>query len=71
VAPTYRPYRGRGRVARSYYRGASLRGGAPRASMKLDNRSKTLLLKGVNNDSVQAVRDWYEVRRILASAILR
>jgi RNA-binding protein 26 len=31
-----------------------------RASMKLDNRSKKLLIKDVGSDSVQAVRDWYE-----------
>lgn len=29
--------------------------------MKLDLRPKKLLLKGVSSDSVQAVRDWYEV----------
>jgi RNA-binding protein 26 len=28
--------------------------------MKLDNRPKRLLIKGVNGDSVQAVQDWYE-----------
>jgi RNA-binding protein 26 len=33
--------------------------------MKLDNRPKKLLVKGVNDDSLQAVRDWYEARRIL------
>ncbi|KAK7694450.1 hypothetical protein QCA50_001636 [Cerrena zonata] len=52
-------YRGRGRGARSYYRGA-MRGGPPRGSMKLDNRPKKLLVKGVNEAQVQAVRDWYE-----------
>ncbi|KAJ7357112.1 hypothetical protein DFH08DRAFT_736416 [Mycena albidolilacea] len=58
---SYRPYRGRGRGARSYYRGAGpARGGPPRASMKLDNRPKKLLVKGVKEDSTQAVRDWYE-----------
>lgn len=31
-----------------------------RASMKLDNRSKKLLVKEVESDSLQAVRDWYE-----------
>jgi len=55
---TYRPYRGRGRATRSYYRGATTR--PPRASMKLDNRPKRLLIKGVSSDGVQAVRDWYE-----------
>ncbi|KAJ7275291.1 hypothetical protein B0H12DRAFT_1215141 [Mycena haematopus] len=58
---SYRPYRGRGRGARSYYRGAGpVRGGAPRASMKLDNRPKKLIVKGAKEDSTQAVRDWYE-----------
>ncbi|KAJ7130110.1 hypothetical protein C8R43DRAFT_672274 [Mycena crocata] len=58
---SYRPYRGRGRGARSYYRGAGpARGGPPRASMKLDNRPKKLIVKGVKEDSTQAVRDWYE-----------
>jgi len=31
-----------------------------RTSMKLDNRSKKLLVKDVGSDSMQAVRDWYE-----------
>ncbi|KAJ7042497.1 hypothetical protein C8F04DRAFT_1207989 [Mycena alexandri] len=58
---SYRPYRGRGRGARSYYRGAGpARGGPPRASMKLDNRPKKLVVKGAKEDSTQAVRDWYE-----------
>ncbi|KAJ7462627.1 hypothetical protein B0H11DRAFT_2053631 [Mycena galericulata] len=58
---SYRPYRGRGRGARSYYRGAAAaRGGPPRASMKLDNRPKKLIIKGAKEDSTQAVRDWYE-----------
>ncbi|TFK87937.1 hypothetical protein K466DRAFT_547919 [Polyporus arcularius HHB13444] len=57
---SYRPYRGRGRGgARSYYRGA-MRGGPPRASMKLDNRPKKLVVKGASPESTQAVRDWYE-----------
>ncbi|TBU35050.1 hypothetical protein BD311DRAFT_681408 [Dichomitus squalens] len=57
---TYRPYRGRGRGGpRSFYRGAT-RGGPPRASMKLDNRPKKLLVKGASAESLQAVRDWYE-----------
>ncbi|KAF8640345.1 hypothetical protein AX17_000017 [Amanita inopinata Kibby_2008] len=51
-------YRGRGRGARSYYRGA-MRGGPPRASMKLDNRPKKLLVKGVNEENVEAVREWF------------
>lgn len=58
---SYRPYRGRGRAGRSYYRGPTMRGGPPRASMKLDNRPKNLLLQGVSSDGLQAVRDWYEV----------
>lgn len=29
--------------------------------MKLDNRPKKLLVKGVTGDQVQSVRDWYEV----------
>jgi RNA-binding protein 26 len=29
--------------------------------MKLDNRPKTLIVKGAKEDSTQAVRDWYEV----------
>jgi hypothetical protein len=30
--------------------------------MKLDNRPKRLLVRGVGPDGVQTVRDWYEVR---------
>lgn len=65
TTPTYntgsfRPYRGRGRGARSYYRGA-MRGGPPRTSMKLDNRPKKLVVKGVKQEQLQSVRDWYEV----------
>ncbi|KAF8898346.1 hypothetical protein BD779DRAFT_1483445 [Infundibulicybe gibba] len=56
---TYRPYRGRARGGRSLYRGA-MRGGPPRASMKLDNRPKKLLVKAIHRDSLQALRDWYE-----------
>ncbi|KAF7319960.1 hypothetical protein MKEN_00779900 [Mycena kentingensis (nom. inval.)] len=60
-APFRGGYRGRGRGARSFYRGAGYaRGGPPRASMKLDNRPKKLLVKGVKEDGVQAVQDWYE-----------
>lgn len=56
----YRGYRGRGRGGRgAFYRGAP-RGGPPRASMKLDNRPRKLLVKGVREDSLQALRDWYE-----------
>ncbi|KAF9243788.1 hypothetical protein BU15DRAFT_42746 [Melanogaster broomeanus] len=57
---SYRPYRGRGRGARStYFRGA-MRGGPTRGSMKLDNRPRKLLVKGVHEGAVQAVREWYE-----------
>ena len=66
---SYRPYRGRGRGARSFYRGA-MRGGPPRASMKLDNRPKKLLVKGASPESTQAVRDWYEVRRVVLQPCL-
>ena len=53
-----------GRGARGgYFRGA-MRGGPPRASMKLDNRPKKLLVKGASAESLQAVRDWYEVRTV-------
>ncbi|THH16770.1 hypothetical protein EW146_g3930 [Bondarzewia mesenterica] len=55
----FRGYRGRGRGARSYYRGA-MRGGHVRSNMKLDNRPKKLFVKDVGADAVQAVRDWYE-----------
>ena len=57
-ASTY-PYRGRGRGRGRGYRGGP-RGGPVRASMKLDNRPKKLLIKDVGSDSVQSVRDWYE-----------
>ncbi|OCH96612.1 hypothetical protein OBBRIDRAFT_815871 [Obba rivulosa] len=66
VASPYRPYRGRGRGGRSFYRGA-MRGGPPRTSMKLDLRPKKLLVKGVSGDAVQAVRDWYETTGQLES----
>ncbi|KAG0697156.1 hypothetical protein DFH29DRAFT_991492 [Suillus ampliporus] len=63
----YRGYRGRGRGARgAFYRGAP-RGGPPRASMKLDNRPRKLLVKGVREDSLQALRDWYETTGQLES----
>lgn len=66
----YRPYRGRGRGARGgYYRGA-MRGGPPRTSMKLDNRPKKLLVKGASPESLQAVRDWYEVRTVVCCDFL-
>ena len=46
-----------------------MRGGPPRASMKLDNRPKKLLVKGANADQVQSVRDWYEVRRVVLAML--
>ncbi|TDL28563.1 hypothetical protein BD410DRAFT_230929 [Rickenella mellea] len=58
---SYRPYRGRGR-GRGSFRGA-MRGGPPRVSMKLDNRPKSLLVKGMqahDADALQAVRSWFE-----------
>ncbi|KDQ63859.1 hypothetical protein JAAARDRAFT_189385 [Jaapia argillacea MUCL 33604] len=60
TSSSYRPYRGRGRGGRGYYRGAMRGGPPPRASMKLDNRPKSILVKGVDNDGVQGVRDWFE-----------
>lgn len=64
---SFRGYRGRARGrGRASYRGA-MRGGPPRASMKLDNRPKAVLVKGVTShdpEIVQAVRDWYEVNRV-------
>ena len=64
---SYRGYRGRGR-GRSYFRGATaMRGGPPRASMKLDNRPKKLLVKGVREEGLQALRDWYEVSSSLVN----
>ena len=59
----HRGYRGRGRGGPrgSYFRGAVMRGGPPRASMKLDNRPKKLLVKGVGEEHLQTLRDWYEV----------
>ncbi|KAI0082217.1 hypothetical protein K474DRAFT_1634213 [Panus rudis PR-1116 ss-1] len=63
---SYRPYRGRGRGARGYYRGA-MRGGPPRANLTLDNRPKKLLVKGVNSEQIQAVKDWYETTGQLES----
>ncbi|KAG9314665.1 hypothetical protein JVU11DRAFT_5470 [Chiua virens] len=56
---SYRPYRGRGRGTRgAYFRGGGR--GASRGSMKLDNRPKILLLKGVREDAIPAIREWYE-----------
>ncbi|TEB39295.1 hypothetical protein FA13DRAFT_1751719 [Coprinellus micaceus] len=57
-------YRGRVRGTRGGYNyrgGPVLRGAPPRGSMKLDNRPKRLLVKGVpsGEEGVQAVKDWY------------
>ncbi|CAA7264692.1 unnamed protein product [Cyclocybe aegerita] len=66
-APYRGGYRGRGRGApRGYFRGA-MRGGPPRASMKLDNRPKKLLVKGVSEENLQGLRDWYETTGQLES----
>lgn len=62
---TYRPYRGRGR---GFPRGG-FRGGVPRASMKLDNRTKRLLIKDAGSNGLQAVRDWYESTGQMESAV--
>lgn len=37
----------------------------PRGSMKLDNRPKKLVVKGVRDEGVQALRDWFEVRSLV------
>ncbi|KAL1739846.1 hypothetical protein HDZ31DRAFT_68530 [Schizophyllum fasciatum] len=57
-APSYRGgYRGRGR---GRGRGGFFRGGAP-GSMKLDNRPKKLVLKGVaGSDGVEHAKAWYQ-----------
>ncbi|KAF9480435.1 hypothetical protein BDN70DRAFT_832781 [Pholiota conissans] len=61
-------YRGRVRGGpRGYPRGGFMRGGPPRASMKLDNRPKKLLIKGAREDGSQALRDWYETTGQLES----
>ena len=65
---SYRPYRGRGRGSRGYFRGMG-RGAMPRSSMKLDNRPKTLLIKGVPSENVQIIRDWYEVSIKMSSTL--
>ncbi|KAF5368363.1 hypothetical protein D9758_002381 [Tetrapyrgos nigripes] len=65
---SYRPYRGRARGrGRGFYRGAPRGGAAPWASMRLDNRPKSLLVKGVSSENEQALRDWYETTGQLAS----
>ena len=56
----YRPYRGRGRSIRGY-RGAMRGGQFSRASMKLDNRPKRLLVKGVSEDNSKVLHDWFNV----------
>ncbi|KAF5337396.1 hypothetical protein D9611_003255 [Ephemerocybe angulata] len=54
-------YRGRAR-GRGFYRGGpALRGGPPRGSLKLDNRPKKLVVKGVpGEEGLRAVKEWYE-----------
>jgi RNA-binding protein 26 len=37
--------------------------------MTLDNRPKKLLLKGVKDEHLQAVRDWYEVSIVVVVSI--
>lgn len=37
--------------------------------MKLDNRPKKLLVKGVTGDQVQSVRDWYEVSILVLAGV--
>ncbi|KAG6850328.1 hypothetical protein H0H93_014903 [Arthromyces matolae] len=59
IEPSKRSYRARGRGFRGY-RGFVRGGHPPRASMKLDNRPKKLLVQGVHEDKTQVVRDWYE-----------
>lgn len=54
-------FRGRPPRGRGYFRNGPVRGGPPRGSMKLDNRPKKLLVKGVDEGHIQALRDWYEV----------
>ena len=54
-----RPWRGRGRGRGGHFRA---RGGPPRASMKLDNRPRKLLVKGVPAESVEVAQNWYGVR---------
>ena len=54
-----RPWRGRGRGRGGHFRA---RGGPPRASMKLDNRPRKLLVKGVPEESVEVAENWYGVR---------
>jgi RNA-binding protein 26 len=54
---TFRPYRARGRGGRFF----TTRGGRSRASMTLDNRPKSLLVKGVPEDKMDVLNDWYGV----------
>lgn len=58
----YSSYRSRPRGARGFSRGTMRGGAAARGSMKLDNRPKKLLVKGVREEGTQALRDWFEVR---------
>jgi RNA-binding protein 26 len=54
-----RPWRGRGRGRGGHFRA---RGGPPRASMKLDNRPRKLLVKGVPEEAAEVAQNWYGVR---------
>lgn len=68
--PPHRGGRGRGR-GRASFRGIA-RGGRPQTSMKLDNRPKALLVKGLpaqDLDILQSVRAWYEVRLTISYRI--
>lgn len=66
---SYRTHRGRGRGGRGFLR--PIRGAPPRGSMKLDNRPKKLLVKGVRRENLQALRDWFEVSLCSWFAILK
>lgn len=39
--------------------------------MKLDNRPKKLLVKGVADEHAQTLRDWFEVRNDAAYLLLK
>ncbi|KIY51399.1 hypothetical protein FISHEDRAFT_37255 [Fistulina hepatica ATCC 64428] len=72
VGSEYPPYRGgyRGRSrGRGYYRGrgGAAFGGRARPKMSLDNRPRKLIVKGVNEQDVQVVKDWYETTGMLDS----
>ncbi|KAG8687196.1 hypothetical protein FRC09_013644 [Ceratobasidium sp. 395] len=56
--PSYRPYGSRGRGA---WRGRGGRGGPPRGSMKLDNRPRTLVVKGLPDtpEAIESAKAWF------------